>query len=229
MGQKINPTGFRVGVTQKWKSNWFNEKLAGEYLEEDQKIRGWIAKRYKGAGIADVIVERPTEDRVSVVIRTARPGIIIGKGGQEIDNFQKDLESKVGRGVKVSIKEVEAPDLEATLVADEIAYRLENRFPVQRAVKEVSQRVMERGAKGIKIRCSGRLGGAEIARSIEVKSGRVPLQTIRADIDYGFTEAWTKTGHIGVKVWIFRGEIFPTMKASGLDMRGDERGSSSVS
>ena len=163
------------------------------------------------------------------MIRTARPGIIIGKGGQEIDEFQRDLESKTGRSVKVSIKEVEAPDLEASLVADEIAYRLENRFPVQRAVKEVSQRVMERGAKGIKIRCSGRLGGAEIARSIEVKSGRVPLQTIRADIYYGFREAWTKTGHIGVKVWIFRGEIFPTMKAAGSETRGEDRGSSSVS
>ena len=226
MGQKINPTGFRVGVTQKWKSNWFNEKLAQEYLEEDYRIRGWIAERYRGAGIADVIVERPTEDRVSVIIRTARPGIIIGKGGQEIDQFQKVLESRVKRTVKISIKEVEAPDLEAVLVAEEIAYRIENRFPVNRAMKEVIQRVMERGGKGIKIRCSGRLGGAEIARAIELKSGRVPLQTIRADIDYGFTEAWTKTGHIGIKVWIFRGEILPTMKANPQEQRGGEHGAS---
>ncbi len=209
MGQKINPLGFRLGITQKWKSNWFNEKLAQDYLVEDHKIRGWIRDRYRGAGIADVIIERPAEDRVSVVIRTARPGIIIGKGGQEIDEFQRVLEARTGRSVKISIKEVDAPDLEATLVAEEIAYRLENRFPVQRAIKEVTQRVMERGAKGIKIRCSGRLGGAEIARSIEVKLGRVPLQTIRADIDYGFREAWTKTGHIGIKVWIFRGEHMP--------------------
>ncbi|MBI1729444.1 30S ribosomal protein S3 [Candidatus Acetothermia bacterium] len=218
MGQKINPLGFRLGITQKWKSNWFNEKLAQDYLQEDRKVRQWIRDRYRGAGIADVLIERPAEDRLSVVIRTARPGIIIGKGGQEIDEFQKELESRTKRSVKISIKEVDAPDLEGTLVAEEIAYRLENRFPVQRAIKEVSQRVMERGAKGIKIRCSGRLGGAEIARSIEVKLGRVPLQTIRADIDYGFREAWTKTGHIGIKVWIFRGEFLP-MRAS--EKRGD--------
>jgi small subunit ribosomal protein S3 len=220
MGQKIHPVGFRVGVTKPWKSNWYNEKLAPEYLQEDQEIRGWISKRYRGAGIAEVNVERPAPDRVAVVIRTARPGIIIGKQGKEIDEFQKELESRTGRSVKISIKEVDAPDLEATLVAEEIAYRLSNRFPVQRAIKEVSARVMERGAKGIKIRCSGRLGGAEIARSSEVKLGRVPLQTIRADIDYGFTEAWTKTGHIGIKVWIFRGEHFP-MRASAEKRGGD--------
>jgi len=209
MGQKIHPLGFRIGITEKWKSNWFNERKAPEYLEEDQRIRRLIAERYRGAGIAEVNVERPTEERISIVIRTARPGIIIGKGGQEIDQFQKELEELTGRKVKISIKEVEAPDLEAVLVAEEVAYRIENRFPIQRAMKEVVARVMDRGAKGIKIRCSGRLGGAEIARSVEIKQGRVPLQTIRADINYGFTEAWTKYGPIGIKVWIFRGEHLP--------------------
>lgn len=209
MGQKIHPFGFRLGITEKWKSNWFNDKKAPEYLVEDQKIRKLIKERYRGAGIAEVNIERPADDRVSLVIRTARPGIIIGKGGQEIDQFQKELEAMTGRKVKISIKEVEAPDLEAQLVAEEVAYRIENRFPVQRAIKEVAQRVMDRGAKGVKIRVSGRLGGAEIARSVEVKHGRVPLQTIRADIDYGFAEAWTKYGRIGVKVWIFRGEHMP--------------------
>ncbi len=209
MGQKIHPIGFRVGITKKWRSNWFDDRRAPEYLAEDAKIRKLIEERYRGAGIAEVNIERPTEDRVSIVIRTARPGIIIGKGGQEIDAFQRELERLTGRKVKISIKEVEAPDLEATLVADEIAYRIENRFPVQRAMKEVAARVMDRGAKGIKIRCSGRLGGAEIARSVEVKQGRVPLQTIRADIDYGYKQAWTKYGTIGVKVWIFRGEQLP--------------------
>lgn len=209
MGQKTHPLGFRLGITKKWKSNWFHERKAPEYLEEDQKIRRMIRERYRGAGIAEVSVERPTEDRVSIVIRTARPGIIIGKGGQEIDQFQKELEKLTGRKVKISIKEVEAPDLEAILVAEEVAYRIENRFPINRAMKEVAARVMDRGAKGIKIRCSGRLGGAEIARSVEIKQGRVPLQTIRADIDYGFTEAWTKYGPIGIKVWLFRGEHLP--------------------
>lgn len=223
MGQKIHPLGFRLGITKKWKSNWFNERKAPEYLVEDQRIRKIIRQRYQGAGIAEVNLERPTEERVSIVIRTARPGIIIGKGGQEIDLFQKDLEEILGRKVKISIKEVEAPDLEAILVGEEIAYRVENRFPIQRAIKEVSSRVMEHGAKGIKIRCSGRLGGAEIARSIEIKLGRVPLQTIRADIDYGFTEAWTKYGPIGIKVWLFRGEQMPMMAASQ-EKRGEAGG-----
>lgn len=227
MGQKIHPLGFRIGITQKWKSNWFNEVKAPEYIVEDQKIRKIIRERYRGAGIAEVNIERPTEDRVSIVIRTARPGIIIGKGGQEIDAFQRDLEALTGRSVKISIKEVEAPDLEATLVADEIAYRLENRFPVQRAIKEVSSRVMDRGAKGIKIRVSGRLGGAEIARSAEIKHGRVPLQTIRADIDYGFTEAWTKYGNIGIKVWIFRGEHLPLAFQAAVK-RGEAVGASAA-
>ncbi len=223
MGQKTHPLGFRLGITQKWKSNWFHEKKAPEYLLEDQKIRQWICARYKGAGIAEINLERPTEDRVSIVIRTARPGILIGKGGAEIDQFQKELEEKLGRKVKISIKEVEAPDLEAILVAEEVAYRVENRFPIQRAMKEVIGRVMERGAKGVKIRCSGRLGGAEIARSIEIKQGRVPLQTIRADIDYGFTEAWTKYGPIGIKVWLFRGEQLPR-RALPVEKRGEAVG-----
>lgn len=221
MGQKTHPLGFRLGITRKWKSNWFNERKASDYLVEDQKIRKLISQRYHGAGIAEVNLERPTEDRVSIVIRTARPGIIIGKGGQEIDQFQKELEGILSRTVKISIKEVEAPDLEAILVGEEIAYRVENRFPIQRAMKEVAGRVMEHGAKGIKIRCSGRLGGAEIARSMEIKLGRVPLQTIRADIDYGFTEAWTKYGPIGIKIWLFRGEHLPIKTVLSAEKRGE--------
>jgi small subunit ribosomal protein S3 len=223
MGQKIHPLGFRLGITRKWKSNWFNERKAPEYLVEDQRIRKIIRQRYQGAGIAEVNLERPTEDRVSMVIRTARPGIIIGRQGQEIDQFQKDLEGILGRKVKISIKEVEAPDLEAILVGEEIAFRVENRFPIQRAMKEVAGRVLEHGAKGIKIRCSGRLGGAEIARSIEIKMGRVPLQTLRADIDYGFTEAWTKYGPIGIKVWLFRGEQMP-LTVKDTEKRGEAVG-----
>ena len=209
MGQKTHPIGFRLGITKKWQSNWFNDKKAPEYLHEDQQIRKLIEERYRGAGIAEINIERPTDERVSLVIRTARPGIIIGRGGQEINKLQADLERMTGRRVKISIKEVDNPDLEAPLVAEEMAFRIENRTPPVRAMKEIISRVMNNGAQGIKIKVSGRIGGAEIARSIEHKAGRIPLHTIRADIDYGFTEARTKYGNIGIKVWIFRGEYQP--------------------
>ncbi len=209
MGQKTHPIGFRLGITRKWESNWFNERKTAEYLLEDYKIRRLISERYHGAGIAEISIERPTDERISLVIRTARPGIIIGRGGQEINNLQAELERMTGRRVRISIKEVENPYLEAILVAEDLAFRIENRTPPVRAMKELIQRVMDSGAQGVKIRCSGRLGGAEIARSVEQRAGRVPLHTIRADIDYGFTEARTKYGQIGIKVWIFRGEHQP--------------------
>jgi len=209
MGQKTHPIGFRLGINKKWQSNWFSEKKAPQYLLEDYRIRKLIEERYHGAGIAEVSIERPTEERVSLVIRTARPGIIIGRGGQEINSLQEELEQMTGRRVKISIKEIDNPDLEAILVARDVAFRIENRTPPVRAMKEIIQRVMAGGAQGIKIRCSGRLGGAEIARSVEQMAGRVPLQTIRADIDYGFTEAKTKYGPIGIKVWIYRGDFQP--------------------
>jgi small subunit ribosomal protein S3 len=206
MGQKINPVGFRVGVTRKWESNWFNPKLAPSYIVEDKRIRDLIAERYRGAAVAEINIERSKEDRVSIVVRSARPGIIIGRGGSEIESLQRDLESLTGRAVKVSIQEVDRPDLEAPLVAQDVARQIENRFAPARAMKEVIRRVMGAGAEGVKVKVSGRLGGAEIARSITMMEGRVPLQTIRADIDYGFTEARTKYGNIGVKAWVFRGE-----------------------
>ncbi|UCF10469.1 MAG: 30S ribosomal protein S3 [Candidatus Bipolaricaulota bacterium] len=206
MGQKINPVGFRVGVTRKWVSNWYNPKLAPTYIVEDKHIRDLIVERYRGAAVAEVNIERSKEDRVSIVVRSARPGIIIGRGGSEIERLQADLEAMTGRSVKVSIQEVDRPDLEATLVAQDVARQIENRFAPARAMKEVMRRVMGAGAEGVKIKVSGRLGGAEIARSITMREGRVPLQTIRADIDYGFTEARTKYGNIGVKAWVFRGE-----------------------
>jgi small subunit ribosomal protein S3 len=215
MGQKIHPYGLRLGITKKWKSNWFSEKKAAEYLKEDQKVRKLIKERYQGAGIAEINIERPTEDRISLVIRTARPGIIIGKGGTEIDLFQKVLEQQLGRKVKISIKEVDSPDTEATLISEDISFRIKSRIPPQRAMKEVIQRVMDSGAKGIKLRLAGRLGGAEIARAVRSHEGRVPCQTLRADIDYGTAEALTKYGMIGIKVWIYRGDIFP--------VRGDSR------
>ncbi|HCP32635.1 TPA: 30S ribosomal protein S3 [Candidatus Acetothermia bacterium] len=209
MGQKVHPIGFRVGVTRKWISNWYNPKLAPEYIAEDKRIRDLIGQRYRRAAVAEVNIERSKEDRVSIVVRSARPGIIIGRGGSEIEGLQTALERLTGRKVKVSIKEVERPDLEATLVSQDVAMQIESRIVPARAMKEVIRRVMGAGAEGVKIKVSGRLGGAEIARSITMMQGRVPLQTIRADIDYGFTEARTKYGNIGVKAWVFRGERTP--------------------
>jgi len=209
MGQKIHPVGFRVGVNRKWVSNWFSPKLAPVYIAEDKRIRDLIADRYRRASVAEVNIERSKEDRVSIVIRSARPGIIIGRGGSEIEKLQVALEDLTGRLVKVSIQEVERPDLEARLVAQDVAIQIENRTAPARAMKEAMRRVRGAGALGIKIKVSGRLGGADIARSITMKDGRIPLQTLRADIDYGLVEARTKYGNIGVKVWVFRGEHMP--------------------
>jgi len=180
--------------------------MAPEYITEDYKIRQLITKRYRRAAVAEVNIERSKEDRVSIIIRSARPGIVIGRGGNEIKVLQNDLQKLTNRTVKVAIQEIERPDLEATLVAQDVAMQIEGRIAPARAMKEVMRRVMGAGAEGVKIKASGRLGGAEIARSISMMEGRVPLQTIRADIDYGFTEAHTKYGNIGIKAWVFRGE-----------------------
>jgi len=209
MGQKVHPIGFRVGVTRKWVSNWYNPKLAPEYIAEDKHIRDLIRERYRRAAVAEINIERSKEDRVSIVIRSARPGIIIGRGGTEIAKLQAALENLTGRIVKVSIKEVDRPDLEAMLVAQDVANQIEGRMAPARAMKEVMRRVMGAGAEGVKIKVSGRLGGGDIARSITMKQGRVPLQTLRAQIDYGLVEARTKYGNIGVKAWVFRGELLP--------------------
>lgn len=209
MGQKIHPVGFRVGVTRKWVSNWYNPKLAPEYIAEDKRIRDLIQDRYRRASVAEINIERSKEDRVSIVIRSARPGIIIGRGGSEIELLQKALEDLTGRNVKVSIQEIERPDLEARLVAQDVALQIENRTAPARTMKEAIRRVMGAGAEGVKIKVSGRLGGTDIARSITMKEGRIPLQTLRADIDYGLVEAHTKYGNIGVKAWVFRGERSP--------------------
>jgi small subunit ribosomal protein S3 len=206
MGRKVHPVGFRVGVTRKWVSNWYNPKLAPEYIAEDKRIRDLVQERYRRAAVAEVNIERSKEDRVSIVIRSARPGIIIGRGGSEIEQLQRALEALTGRQVRISIQEIERPDLEARLVAQDVALQIENRTAPARTMKEAIRRVMGAGAQGIKIKVSGRLGGTEIARSITMKEGRVPLQTLRADIDYGIVEARTKYGNIGVKVWVFRGE-----------------------
>lgn len=209
MGQKVHPVGFRIGVNKKWKSNWYSEENAPEYIAEDREIRDMIEEEFRGAGIAEVSIERPRDEQVSVVVVSARPGIIIGRGGEEINRFQKKLEEKTDRTVNISVKEAQEPDLEAQLVAQEVAFQIENRIPPNRAMKDVMSRVMDSGALGVKIKCSGRIGGANLARSIEQDEGRIPLQTLRADIDYGFIEARTKYGPIGVKAWVFREEILP--------------------
>lgn len=206
MGQKIHPLGFRIGVNRKWVSNWYNPALAPEYINEDKRIRDLVTERYRRASVSEINIERSKEDRVSIVIRSARPGIIIGRGGSEIEILQAALEDLTGRMVKVSIQEIERPDLEARLVGQDLAIQIENRTAPARAMKEAMRRVMGAGAGGVKFKISGRLNGADIARSITMKEGRIPLQTIRADIDYGLVEARTKYGNIGVKVWIFRGE-----------------------
>ncbi|MCK5246756.1 30S ribosomal protein S3, partial [Candidatus Bipolaricaulota bacterium] len=198
MGQKIHPVGFRIGVNRKWVSNWYNPALAPEYINEDKRIRDLITERYRRASVAEINIERSKEDRVSILIRSARPGIIIGRGGSEIEVLQAALENLTGRIVKVSIQEIERPDLEARLVGQDLAIQIENRTAPARAMKEAMRRVMGAGAGGVKFKISGRLNGADIARSITMKEGRIPLQTIRADIDYGLVEARTKYGNIGV-------------------------------
>lgn len=209
MGHKTNPVGFRIGILRKWRSTWFaSRSKVPQYVAEDRRLREAIHKGYRGAGIAEVLSERTTEDRVTVTIRAARPGIIIGRGGAEIAALQEKFSRLVSREVRIGVMEVERPELEAPLVAQDVAFQIENRTNPYRAMKETIRRVMAVGAQGVKVRVSGRLGGAEISRSVEMKEGRVPLHTLRADVDYGQAEAWTKYGVIGVKAWVFRGEVW---------------------
>ncbi len=220
MGHKTHPVGFRIGVLRKWRSNWFApDPKVPEYVAEDHRLRAEIHKAYKGAGIAETLIERTTEGRVTVTIRAARPGIIIGRGGAEIGALQERLSKLVGREVRIGVMEVERPELEAPLVAQDVAFQIENRINPYRAMKETLRRIIAAGAQGAKIRISGRLGGAEIARSVEMKEGRVPLHTLRADVDYGLAEAWTKYGVIGVKAWVFRGEVWSLSDRGGVEVK----------
>jgi len=209
MGQKVNPHGLRVGVIKDWDSKWYAEKDFAANLAEDHQIRVYLKKRLYSAGISKIEIERAS-DRVKVAIYTAKPGMVIGKGGAEIEKLKNDLTKKLGRRVIVDIKEVKRPDRDAQLVAENIALQLENRISFRRAMKSTMQRTMRAGAKGIKTSVAGRLGGADMARKETYSEGTIPLQTLRADIDYGFAEADTTYGKIGVKVWIYNGEILPT-------------------
>ena len=207
MGQKVNPHGLRVGVIKDWDSTWYADKKAfGDQLVEDHKIRKFVKKTCFGAGIAKIGIERK-QNRVFITIHAAKPGIIIGRSGAEINKLKAQIEKLVGKTVNVNIMEVKSPDTNAQLVAENIAAQLENRISFRRAMKQVMGRAMRLGAKGIKTAVAGRVGGAEIARTEQYHEGTIPLQTLRADIDYGFAEAKTTYGILGVKVWIYKGEI----------------------
>jgi small subunit ribosomal protein S3 len=207
MGQKIHPEGFRVGYIHDWKSNWFAEKEFSDLLMQDLAIRDHIETKLAHAGLSDITIERRGE--VAVDIHTARPGIVIGKSGSEVDALRRDLHRITNKPVKVNIREIKRPELDAKLVAQSIAEQLQNRVAFRRAMKRALTSAMRSGAKGVKVQISGRLGGAEMARTEGYSDGRVPLHTLRADIDYGFVEARTGTGRIGVKCWINKGEVMP--------------------
>ena len=208
MGQKVHPYGFRLGINKPWKSNWFGKRDFPELLQEDIKIRSFLRKNLSHAGIANLEIER-SANRIRINIHTARPGIIIGKKGLEVDRLKEELQRIIGgKQVNLNIKEIRRAELDANLVAQNIAMQLEKRISFRRAMKKSVQSSLRFGALGIKIRCSGRLGGHEIARSEWYREGRVPLHTLRADIDYGTAEALTTYGIIGIKVWVYKGEIF---------------------
>ncbi len=216
MGQKVNPHGLRVGIIKDWDSKWYAESEFSNYLAEDYKIRKFLKKKLYAAGVSKIEIERAS-DRVKVTLYTAKPGIVIGKSGAEIEKTKAELNKLTGKKVLVDIKEIKRPDRDAQLVAENIAQQLENRVSYRRAVKSCMGRTMKAGAKGIKAAVAGRLGGADIARSEFYSEGTIPLQTLRADIDYGFAEANTTYGKIGVKVWIYKGEVLPVKEKEGSD------------
>lgn len=212
MGQKVHPHGLRVGVIKDWDSRWFvNNQEFGDSIVEDYKIRKYLKKKLYQAGIAKIEIEKKA-NKVTIFIHAAKPGIIIGRGGSEIGKLKSEVEQLIGKDVNINIVEVKVPEMNAQLVAENIASQLERRISFRKAMKGTMGRTMKMGAKGIKTNCSGRLGGAEIARSEHYHEGTIPLQTIRADIDYGFAEADTTYGKIGVKAWIYKGEVLPESK-----------------
>ncbi|TGE10009.1 30S ribosomal protein S3 [Hymenobacter fodinae] len=231
MGQKVNPVGFRLGVIKGWDSNWYGGKDFADKLVEDEKIRKYINARIPKGGISRIVIER-TLKRVTITINTARPGVVIGKGGAEVDKIKDELKQITGKDVQINIFEIKRPELDAKLVGESIAQQLQARISFRRAMKMAIQAAIRVGAEGIKIQCGGRLGGAEIARSEQYKEGRTPLHTLRADIDYALSEAQTVYGKIGIKVWVMRGEVFgkPDLSPNqvpanqGGESRGNDRG-----
>jgi len=221
VGQKVNPVGLRVGIIRDWESKWYAEKDFGTLLIEDVKIREYLKNKLKDAAVSRIEIERAA-NRVNVTIHTAKPGMVIGKGGSEVEALRREVTAIAGgKKVHINISEIKTPDLDAILVAESIAQQLERRVSFRRALKQALQRSMRAGAKGIKTAVSGRLGGAEIARSEGYSEGTVPLHTLRADIDYGTAEAHTTYGRLGVKVWIYRGEVLPTAKKKAAQEGGN--------
>ena len=206
MGQKVHPVGFRLGYTQDWRSRWFAKRDYADLLHEDIALRDMIRRRFHHAGVSRVEIERAA-NKLKVDIHTARPGIVIGRNGAEVDRLKKDIESQTSREVYVNIQEVHRPELDAQLIAENIALQLQRRVAFRRAMRRAVETAMRFGAEGIKVRCAGRLGGLEISRSEWYLQGKLPLHTLRADIDYGFAESRTTYGQIGVKVWVYRGQI----------------------
>lgn len=215
MGQKVSPVGLRIGINRSWEANWYaNKKDFSKYLENDLKIRKFLEKKLKDAGVSSIEIERNTK-RCEVIIHTSKPGVIIGKGGEEIENLKREISKLVSEDVQISIVDIKKPDLDATLVANSIAAQIENRASFRMAQKKAIRNVMKAGAKGVKTLVSGRLNGADIARSEGYSEGTIPLHTLRANVDYAVSEADTTFGKIGVKVWIYKGEILPSKKAKG--------------
>ncbi|HZT97518.1 MAG TPA: 30S ribosomal protein S3 [Chloroflexota bacterium] len=214
MGQKVHPVGFRLGIVKPWQAKWFDEKNYAELLHEDVQVRQLILGRHQNAGIAQVDIER-SANQITATIHTARPGIIIGRSGANVEELRQTLERETGKKVRINIQEVRTPELNATLVARNVADQLEKRVAFRRAMKQAVQRAMERGAKGARVAVAGRLGGSEMSRREQERRGRVPLHTLRADIDFGQAEAVTTYGVIGVKVWIYKGDILPERQRGG--------------
>jgi len=211
LGHKVHPCGFRLGINQNWRARWYAEKNYMRFLLDDIRLREVVEQKCSGGAVARLEIERPG-DEVYLTLYSARPGILIGRGGQNVEALKSDLEKVSGDKIRLTIREVEHPELEASLVARSIAERLEERIPFRRAMKQAAFRTLQAGAKGIKIRCGGRLGGLEIARTETLHQGQMPLHKLRANIDYGLAEAHTIMGRIGVKVWIYKGDIMPEVK-----------------
>lgn len=223
MGQKVYPIGLRLGITEDWRSRWYSGKGYAETLEGDIKIREYLTQRLKRAALSRVEIERAGDKKIKIIITTARPGIVIGKKGSEIDALKKELEGIAGGSVDISVVEVKRPELDAVLVAQSVAEQLEGRVAFRRAMRKAVQSSMKSGAKGIRIQCSGRLGGAEMGRREWYREGRVPLHTLRAKIDYGQADAHTKMGVCGVKVWVYHGEVLPGQQAPNPSLEGSSR------
>ena len=223
MGHKVHPYGFRIGIIRDWRARWYDEKHYAQLVHEDVDIRRLILTSYREAGISQIEIERKANE-VTVTVNTARPGVVIGRGGQRVDELRGILEKRTGKKVRLNIQEIREPELDAALVAQNIAEQLRRRISYRRVVKQSISRTMMRGAKGVKIRVAGRLGGAEIARQEVAHDGSVPLHTLRADIDYGFAESRTAMGLIGVKVWIYKGDILPEAKFVEEEEASEEEG-----